>query len=234
MRPATLNKKGRTGMNNLKIIRSVSIFLAIQTLIWMIFTLVSMSQVKPGWADSDYVKWASKPDIFFTGNYINAAVLTVAAVMLFSSLYLFLKESFEAAAFMGIVFIPVYGVLNLTCYSIQISLVPMIASSGLTHNDSIFLASQMIQANPQSLTGFINGLAYGILGIPSVIYGCCLIKLSKKYSGFLLLLSGISGMAGFAGYLVNNSVISKGIMAGGVLFFIAVICMAVEFKKQIT
>jgi hypothetical protein len=191
-----------------------------------------MSQVNPAWNNSDYLCWVSKPDIFFIGNYINASILTITALILFSSLYLFLKEKFEINSFIGIIFIPVYGVLNIVCYSIQISVVPFIASSGMTHNDSIILAAMLIQANPQSLIGFINGLAYAILGIPSVIYGFLLIKSSKKYSGFFLLLSGVFSVAGLFGYFINNPVISKGIMAGGVLFLIALVFLVIEFKDK--
>ena len=217
----------KTQQRKLKI---TALILLILTIIWVVFTGISMSQVKSSWNNSDLIKWVASPDIFFIGNYINATLLTIVAILLFSFLFTFLKPKYENMAIIGFVFIPIYGVINLICYSIQIAIVPAVAYNTLNNPDTINLASQLIQANSKSLIGFINGMAYAILGIPSIIYGLLLIKELIKYSGFFLLLNGILCIIGIIGYVIGNSIVAMGIMVGGIIFLISLIFMVFEFK----
>jgi hypothetical protein len=211
-------------------IKIASFILLIQTIIWVIFTGISMSQVNSSWVDSDFIKWAANPDIFFVGNYINATLLTITAIILFSFLFVFLKTKYEIMAIIGFVFLPIYGILNLLCYSIQITIVPAIAANSINNLAAINIVSQLIQADSKSLIGFLNGLAYALLGIPSIIYGLLLIKELKKYSGIILLLNGISCIIGIIGYLLGSSILSKGMMIGGILFLFSLLFMIIEFK----
>ena len=214
-------------------IKLTSIILLVQTVIWVILTGISMSQVDTAWTYTDYVRWASKPDFFFIGNYINATALTFTAVILFTFLYGFLKERYESYAILGLVFIPIYGIMNIICYSIQISVVPLLAGTSLDSPDKIFFASQFIQAYNKSLIGFMNGMAYAILGIPSIIYGILMFKESKKLSGVFISLNGVFCIIGIIGYIINNSIFEKGIMIGGILFMGGLIAMAFEFRNKI-
>lgn len=211
-------------------LKITAIILLILIIIWLIFTIVSMSEVKSSWNDSDFVKWVSSPDFFFTGNYINATLLTIAVILLFTFLFIYLKPKYITIAIVGLVFIPIYGVINLLCYSIQISIVPSIANSSINNPSIIFLVSQLIQANSKSLIGYINGFAYAILGITSIIYGYSLMKELKRFSGIFLLLNGMFCIIGIIGYLIGNSIISLGIMIGGIVFLICLIFMIIEFK----
>ena len=214
-------------------IRVTSIILLIQTVIWLVFTGFSMSEVESTWTYTDYVNWASKPDFFFTGNYINATLLTITAVVLFTFLYGFLKKKYESYAVLGLVFIPIYGIINIICYSIQISVVPLIAINSLDSPDKIFFASQFIQANSKSIIGFMNGLAYAILGIPSMIYGFLMLKESKKISGVLITLNGVFCIIGIIGYIIKNNVLATGIMIGGIVFMAGLAAMAFEFRNKV-
>ena len=211
-------------------IKVTAILLLILTIIWLVFTIISMSEVKSSWNDIDFIKWISHPNFFFTGNYINASLLTIVAIFLFTFLFNFLKPKYDNIVITGLIFVPIYGVINLLCYSIQISIVPSIANSSLTNQNTIIIVSQLIQANSKSLIGFMNGLAYAILGIPSIIFGLFLIKDRKKYSGIFLLLNGILCIIGIIGYLIGNNILSSGIMIGGVVFLICLIFMVIEFK----
>lgn len=218
--------------NQQNIIKVASIILLVQTIVWLVFTGLSMSQVESTWTNIDYVNWAANPDIFFTGNYINATLLTITAVALYVFLYGFLKNKYENYAMLGLVFIPIYGILNIICYSIQISVVPLIASSSLESPDKIYFASQFIQANSKSIIGFVNGMAYAILGIPSMIYGFLMFKESKKISGVLITLNGIFCIIGIVGYTINNSILSMGVMIGGIVFMGSLVALAFEFKNN--
>ena len=211
-------------------LKITSLVLLIQTILWVIFTGISMSQVESGWNNIDFIRWAAQPDIFFIGNYINATLLTITVILLFTLIFTLLKTKHQIAAFIGLVFIPIYGALNLICYSIQISIVPSIASNVLNNQNNIVMVSQLIQADSSSLIGFINGLAYAILGISSIIYGMLLFKELKKFSGSFLLLNGIFCIIGIIGYCIGNSIVAMGIMIGGVLFLISLIFMVIEFN----
>ena len=89
-----------------------------------------------------------------------------------------------------------------------------------------------IQANGNSIVGFLNGMAYAILGIPSVIYGYLLMKEAKKFSGLFLISNGIACFIGIIGYMTDCPVLSFGTMLGGVLFVVSLIFMFIEFKSR--
>ena len=213
-----------------KYVKITAIILLVLTIIWLIFTIISLSAVKSSWNDSDYLGWVSNPDFFFTGGYVNATLLTIVATILFALVFGFLKSKYSTAALVGWVFVPVYSVLNLFCYSIQISIVPSISQNASGNPETVFLAAQLIQANSHSLIGFTNGMAYAILGIPSIIYGYLLYKESKKYTGIFLALNGLFCIVGIIGYVIRNAAMSMGVLIGGVVFLISLIAMTVEFQ----
>ena len=214
-------------------IRISAIILLVQTVIWLVFTILSMSQVQSNWSNLDYISWVSSPDFYFIGNYINATLLTVSAITLLTLLNSFLKQYFETSSFIGYIFVPMYGILNIICYSIQISIVPSIAFASLSDNTLIPIASQLIQANKISLIGYLNGLAYAILGIPSIIFGILLFLKSIRLSGILLASNGLFCIIGIIGYILNNSILSTGTMIGGILFLLSLIFMIIDFRTSI-
>jgi hypothetical protein len=213
-----------------KRIQITGIVLLVQTIVWLVFTIISMSQVDSGWEKADYVKWVANPDFFFIGNYINGTLLTVTATILFCFLYLYLKDKTTGAWIIGLVFVPMYALLNIVSYSIQISIVPQIATYEMQLNHVDGLAQHLIQADSHSIIGYLNGLAYALLAVPSIIFGSGLIKNNKPYTGRLLFANGISCIIGLTGYLMNNEILSLGVMAGGVIFLLALIFLIKEFK----
>jgi hypothetical protein len=222
-----------TEMGIKKAIRIAAAFSTLQTIIWVIFTVISMSQVKREWTDAEYIIWVSKPDFFFTGNYINATILTIMVIVLFSLLYEYIKVKSSLLAIIGLSFVPAYGLLNLVCYSIQISIVPDLALHAVKNSiDANILVAQLIQANAQSIIGFLNGMAYALLGIPSVLYGIVLLRKYKLLSGLFLSLNGISCFIGIIGYLFHSQLLSSLIGIGGVLFLISAIVMIFDFGKN--
>ena len=130
------------------------------------------------------------------------------------------------------IFIPIYGVLNLVCYSIQISIVPSIATKVLSTSGDVLFASQLMVSNGFSIMDFFSGLAYFILGIPSIIYGYFLIKNLKKKSGFSLLLSGIFYIIGIIGYMLQNEILTSGTFFGAVTFIIVLVFLIFDFSKK--
>jgi hypothetical protein len=45
-----------------KKIQITGIVLLVQTIVWLVFTIISMSQVDSGWGKADYVKWVADPE----------------------------------------------------------------------------------------------------------------------------------------------------------------------------
>lgn len=214
-------------------IRIIASVLLLMTILWIVFMILSTAPIDPDWRDQDFVRWAAEKGFAYLVNYINVSLLTLVVVLLFSYFYVLLKEVNEPAAIAGLLFIPIYGIMNLSCYSMQITLVPNLAAEALANQESLQQVVQLIQAKPGSIMGYINGLAYAILGIPSIIYGLLLIRSSYRLSGLFLGLNGIFCLLGIVGYLLSSDVLSLGIMAGGILFLISLICMIFEFAKPV-
>jgi hypothetical protein len=217
-----------------KKLRTVSILLLFLTIVWLVFTAISMSGVGPEWGDEDFVRWVSDPDLIFTLNYINASLLTIFVILLYFYLFFYLKALNRKLALAALIFVPVYGGINLLCYSIQICLVPRLAFVAIEKQEGFLQVAELIQANPQSLAGLLNGIAYALLGVPSIVYGRMLLQRSKRYSGIFLLLNGVFCLIGLLGYLTNSAILAMGIMLGGILFLVSLGCMVTEFKIKIS
>ena len=213
-------------------LRITGLILFILTLLWVVLMGISTAPIEPEWSAVSYLDWASKPSFSYLLNYINVTLLTAGVVFLFVQLFVFLRVRNRQAALAALMFVPIYGMLNLICYSIQISVVPAMAENALHHEDSLELVAQLVQANPDSLVGFLNGLAYALLGIPSMIYGCLLIKESKAITGYALLFSGFQSLLGLAGMLMDSRILSLGILIGGFLFLISLGGILFEFSPR--
>jgi len=214
-------------------IRITAFILLIQTIIWVIFMGISSAPIEPDWLALDYVTWASEKGVAYLINYVNVSLLTLLVVILFTFLYSFLKEGAGPLAISGLILVPIYGIMNLVCYSIQISVVPTMAEGALIRGDSVQFISQLIQADPGSLAGYINGLAYAVLGIPSILFGMLLYRQSKRWSGALLAVNGLLCITGITGYHLGNDLLSTGTMAGGIIFLLALLGMVIEFRDPV-
>jgi hypothetical protein len=215
----------------MKLIRITAFILLVQTIAWVILMALSTAQIERDWEPADYIQWASSGGVTYVLNYINVTLLTVLAVLFFSFFYSFLKEDSRSWALAGLVLVPVYGTLNIVVYSMQITLVPHLAATADADPGRIAWISQLIQANPSSLAAQINGMAYAILGIPSAIYGLLLARKSYRISGWLLLSSGILSMVGMIGTISGSSILSAGLVAGGIAFLLFLAAAVVQFRQ---
>jgi hypothetical protein len=97
---------------------------------------------------------------------------------------------------------------------------------------AIFLLKHTLQILPGSTVGFFNGLAYAILGIPSIIFGWTLVTNESRplqISGWLLTLNGIACFIGVVGNLIGHEILTMGTVLGGVLFWLALFPMTYIF-----
>jgi hypothetical protein len=212
------------------------------TLLWVVLMILSTAAIEPGWVGADYVKWASEASVSYKINYFNVSILTAGVVYFFFLLFRYLKLKSPSLALTGLVFVPIYGLLNLFSYSVQITLVPAMAQSAVAQSavaqsamefgDSIQRVAQWIQANPASIVAKLNGLAYALLGIPSILYGYLLILDSRRFSGLTLILNGILCVIGITGMMLDIRILSMGTLAGGFLFLISLGAFWFEFRVR--
>jgi hypothetical protein len=215
----------------IKTIRTTALILFFMTLLWVVLMVLSTMDLEPGWAEADYVEWISEPSLSFRINYLNVSFLTLGVCFIFVLLFRYLKLKSRSLALAGLIFVPIYGIMNLVCYASQISLVPSMAMSALGNPDSVSEVSRWIQANPDSIAGFVNGLAYAVLAIPSIIYGYLLKLDNRKISGLTFILNGIFCLLGIIGMIFGSKILSMGIMIGGFIFLVSLGCIWFELGR---
>jgi hypothetical protein len=171
--------------------------------------------------------------------YLNATLFTLTATMLFGALYAHYRAAAPGWAAAGAILVPVYGAFNLFAYFSQISIVPALADWTVGPEYAAardVLLGQMVQLWSGSAVGIVNGLAYAILGIPSVIYGAFLHRDGglRRAAGILLALSGAASIAGLAGYVVPNELLGLGTVLGGLIFLLSLIPLTRAFLVRNT
>lgn len=176
----------------------------------------------------------SHTDTIFYLTYINAALITLLAVILFAGLYLYYKPGAPLLSLLGLIFVPVYGTINLLVYLSQITVVPH-----LLHLEALpeyqvmaqFILQQSIQQWPASAISILNNLAYAVLGLSSILFGVLMCRSFKmvRLAGIFLILNGVSCIAGFCGIIMQNAWLSNGSLVGGILFLLALVCMSWGF-----
>lgn len=216
--------------------------LAVTALICLLGTvlwLVLMIAGKPADGFAMALAKALHPNVLFYLTYLNAAVLvTVPATLLMAGLYTYCKGSIsDVAALAGLVFTPVYAVFNLLAYLSQITVVPVLVELYNLPESRPFaevLLRLTLQEVPDSAMGFINGLAYAVLGIPSIVFGIALYHRGGllRAGGVLLALNGVACLLGFGGMLFKIPGLDLGIVIGGGLFLLALIPLTWGLFKE--
>lgn len=209
-----------------KLVAVLCLVCLILTALWVGLLVADMASAGPLETFEQIAAHASRLDGLFYATYLNAALLTLAAVALFAALYAWLKPSVPEWAIIGLVFVPIYGALNLVAYLSQVTLVPALVTLRLdpqTTATADALLRLTLQAWPASTFAFFNGLAYGVLGIPSILYGLLLWRRGGAlgWGGLLLALNGAACILGVIGSLTGSALLSRGVMIGGILFLVA-------------
>ena len=221
---------------NRKFFGIVSILDLIFTILWLILMIACMRITGPINSLETAIKSITDIGFIFNLTYINAIILTILTIILFSGLYLYCKSSEPKLSIIGIIFIPIYGVFNLFSYFSQIAIVPKLSVSlDLSQNrmNEVFLGL-MVQGWQDSAIAAINNFAYAILGISSIAFGMILVKKNKiaKIAGIFLILNAIACIFGVIGIVVGNQLIGMGSAVGGVLFIVALVLLSLMFFKE--
>ncbi|MDW7651502.1 MAG: hypothetical protein SCK29_07655 [Bacillota bacterium] len=218
-------------MENVRGWAAVSLFF---TAVWLVLMVFSVSQTGAVSTIEQALDYAVNSGLLFQATYVNAVLVTLAVTVFFAYLSEFCKSLNPGFAVTGIVFVSVYCLLNLFVYFSQITILPrLLAAVHTSANPEIYriLAGQFVQLWPGSVTAILNQLAYGLLGIPSILFGILLIQHRETWSlaGWLLVLNGMACIIGIFGTVAGNSLLAAGSVAGGALFLFAM--LAITMKK---
>ena len=220
-----------------KILGVISSLCLVVTALWLVLLIWSMASVGPVETFEQALAYVAEPDALFTLTYVNATLVTLSATMLFAALYVYFKPAAPGWSAMGVVFVPVYSVLNLFVYLSQITIVPrLLAFTGMAEYQATsgLLLGQMVQQWPDSAVAALNTLAYAILGIPSIAFGVALLKLGtlRRLAGALIALNGVACIVGMVGLVVGNGLLEWGTAIGGVLFLLALMPLSLAFLRE--
>ena len=207
------------------------------SIIWVALMLLSI----PGEGDmislQDFINYLNGAGILFDMNYLNAGMLTFAVSILFAALFAFYKDKDLLCSSIAFVFVPVYAMLNLTVYFSQVAVIPAFVEM---HQVSKYAASSELwiamlsQLWPGSLFGFLNAMAYALLGVSSITFGRLMLKqiIILRWAGIMLIVNGFLCILGFAGTFTGSEILSLGLMAGAVFFMIALVLMGIGFGRM--
>ena len=198
------------------------------TILWLVFLIADMAAAGPLETFEQVSAHAAQLGWLYYATYFNAALVTLSAGAFMSALYAWLKPQAPNWAVIGLVFVPIYGALNLVAYLSQVTLVPALfgLQADPRYADTVDLLLRLtLQAWPTSTMAFFNGLAYAVLGIPSILFGLLLWKHpgALRWGGLLLALNGAACILGVIGFLTGNALLTQGVMMGGVLFLAALV-----------
>jgi len=209
-----------------------SLMAFVLTLIWLVLLIADMAQAGPMNTFAKVLEHLSTPNPILVISYINVAVLTVAAAMLFGLLYQYCRFYAEEWSVAAAVFVPVYAGLNLIVYLSQITVVPQLVELYRT-GDSVApgVLRQCIQLWPESAAAFANVLAYAVLGIPSMVYGIVLMRHagSLRWAGGFLSTSGLASIIGLSGLVARVLPLTMATSVSGVLFLAALAFLSYGF-----
>ncbi len=222
-----------------KIIGIIASVAIVTDLLW-IFLMVSMEGDAPVFNSiTERIGFVESKAMLYRISYINAAFLTIVGTVFMTSLYLHAKKKSEFWATVAFVFVPIYGSLNLFAYLSQVIVVPpLLDFYHILESKEIAATLLAITLHnwPGSIIESLNGLAYAVLSIPSIIYPILVMRKPKilALGGVMLILSGILAMIAFTGTLFFTRYFTSISVVGGILATLADFPIAYHFLFEKT
>jgi hypothetical protein len=221
----------------MRTIGKIIIAVVIVTGIWIITTILHALINVPYASIQDKIAFLENPGFLYYLTYINASLITILTIAMFSGFYVYCRDTKPIWSIIAFSFIPIYGFGNLVAYLSQIFVVPKLVEIHDIKKYEIiseFILAQIIQDWPKSAIGDLNGISYGLLAIPTIIFSLIFIRLNDKLrtGSVLLIISGILSISGVIGLAINNDILRFMLILSGVIYFIALIYICIPFFKQ--
>lgn len=215
----------------------ISLLTLIVTVLWLVLWIAGRAGAGPLGTFDQVLDHISRQGTLFTWTYLGAALSVLGTTALFAVLYLCCRSVAPELALLGLIFVPVYAVLNLVVYLSQLTVVPSLlealaeqveyqAAAGL-------LLRQAVQEWPASGLSLFGNLGYAILGLPSIVFGLILAQRqgALRWAGILLALTGVASILGLIGLLLGSRLLGSGSLAGAILYLLALIPLNVAFWR---
>jgi hypothetical protein len=209
----------------------LTILVIVTTALWLVILIPTQISAPPVDVLHEKIAAMEPLDFVYYVTYVNAALITVFDVAMFAGLIQFCREEEPLWSTIAMAFLPIYGLGNLVAYLSQIFVVPLL----LRHYEAPgarpvaeVLLGLTLQDWPGSAIQTLNGLSYGVLGIPSVIIGWIFTRKARglRISGLLLIASGGLSFVALIGLATANYELAAATLASGAVFLAALVPMA--------
>lgn len=215
----------------------ILLFTALITTLWAILFIYSAATSPAVNTFTDQISIIENQGSLFILIYLNAGLLTLGFGASLAGLYLYCRDSQPLWATIALVFIPAYTLCNLIAYLSQVFVVPGLLEmyrDPQTSSMAEILLRLTIHTWPGSITEFINGLAYAIMGIPSMILGIIMYQKSKalRAGSLFLAFSGLLPIVALLGIGLNNAILKFFSPLGGFLALVGLILLGRQFLRH--
>jgi hypothetical protein len=203
----------------------------VTTALWLVILIPTQISAPPVDVLHEKIAAMEPLDFVYYVTYVNAALITVFDVAMFAGLIQFCREEEPLWSTIAMAFLPIYGLGNLVAYLSQIFVVPLLLrqyeAPGARPVAEVLLGLTL-QDWPGSAIQTLNGLSYGVLGIPSVIIGWIFTRKARglRISGLLLIASGGLSFVALIGLATANYELAAATLASGAVFLAALVPMA--------
>jgi hypothetical protein len=209
----------------------------ITTAIWAAIMVIDGATAEPITTLAEKIDSLGKPEFLFTFNYVNATLITLLDVAMFTAFYLYCRDDERFWSTVAAAFIPIYGLGNLMAYLSQVFVVPRLLALyrvAETASTAEVLLGLTLHTWPGSVIEALNGLSYAILGIPSIILGVLMYRKAKglRVGSVLLALSGVLSITAFVGVGLGSAVLAGASPFNGLVFMVSLILIGVFFLRQ--
>lgn len=215
----------------------ITVITACLTAFWGILFLFTASPVAPTGTIANQVYTIENQYRLFMLNYANAGLLTVFCTIMLAGFYSLCRDDDPLWASVALVFIPVYSAGNLVVYLSQVFVIPGLLDQ--YHNPATRAVSELmlgllLHTWAGSFTGFVNGLAYAVLGIPSIIFGVLLYHNHQEYrvGALFLVASGVLSMLALVGIAIGSPFLSLLSPLGGFVFMVGIFILGVKLLRS--
>jgi hypothetical protein len=220
------NTKEQSIDMNQKTIGIISSIAILTNIIWILLMMLMEGNAPVFKTLGERISFIESKAILYKLSYLNAALLTVIGILFMTSLYIYSRKKNEFWPTIALVFIPIYGILNLFSYLSQVFIVPALLNLyKLPESKEIssILLNLTLHNWHGSIVESLNGLAYAILGIPSIIFPILIMRkpLVLACGGIMLMTSGVLAIIAFLGTLVSTQYLTSISIIGGILATLA-------------
>lgn len=222
-----------------RLLTVLSILLILTTVLFIVLLAQGTAATPQGVDFGQVLANLARPNAAYTLAYLNAALITLLATAWMACLYRYCRDAAPEWATIGVIFVPVYAAFNLFAYLSQITLVPALVklwAEPQYQAAAEVLLHQVIQMMPNSAVGFFNGLAYALLGIPSIIFGVILFRMrsskAMRAGAALLALNGVACILGVPGVMLDSPLFASGSLVGAVFFLLSLFPLGWAFHSK--